>query len=138
MLSVLSKNKNKWFFILSIASLLVLILFPDSVLAAATSGGGGIGGLKTAVKATSGDVLTIVGYVSLVAGVGFILTSLFKFDQHKKNPTQIPMSQPLTLLVIGACLMVLPYIIKEVSGATGGSSDKSSLPSILSGGGKKS
>ena len=133
MLSVMRKNKNKWLFILSIVSLFVLILFPDAVLAAAPTGGGGLGDVPGAIKKTSVDILTIIKYVSLVAGVGFILTSLFKFDQHKKNPTQIPMSQPLTLLVIGACLMVLPYIVTEVSGATGGSGDKKPLSSLING-----
>jgi intracellular multiplication protein IcmD len=133
MLSVMRTNKSKLLFILSIVSLLVLILFPDAVLAAAPTGGGGLPGVKTAAEATSKDILTIIKIVSLVAGVGFILTSLFKFDQHKKNPTQIPMSQPLTLLVIGACLMVLPYIVKEVSGATGGSGDKKPLSGLING-----
>ena len=65
--------------------------------------------------------LYILTYISYTAGVFFIFASLFKFDQHKKNPTQIPMSQPLTLFVIGAALCLLPTVINF---ATGGGSDK--------------
>ena len=52
----------------------------------------------------------------LIEGVAktFLLASFFKFDQHKKNPTQIPISQPLTLMLIGAGLCMLPTIMPLV------------------------
>ena len=68
-------------------------------------------------KTISGTAFALVGIISniaLVAGIGFLLASFFKFDQHKKNPTQIPISQPLTLMLIGAGLCMLPTIMPLV------------------------
>lgn len=49
--------------------------------------------------------------VALITGIGFILASFFKFHQHKLNPQQVPMSQGVTLLVIGAGLAVFPHLL---------------------------
>jgi intracellular multiplication protein IcmD len=49
---------------------------------------------------------------SYLAGIGFTIASIFKFKQHKDNPTQIPIGTPLALLVIGITLVFLPFIIK--------------------------
>lgn len=62
--------------------------------------------------------------VALVAGIGFIMVSFFKFHQHKMNPTQIPMSQGITLLVIGAALTVFPHLIETPGTALLGNSAK--------------
>ncbi len=78
-------------------------------------------------KAIFNAALLILKYLSYTAGVFFIFASLFKFDQHKKNPTQIPMSQPLTLFVIGAALLVLPVIVEYAGGGSKGP-DTLSIP----------
>ena len=59
-------------------------------------------------------IATILQDISLVAGIGFIMASFFKFHQHKLNPTQIPMSQGLTLLLIGAGLTLFPTLLPTV------------------------
>lgn len=43
-----------------------------------------------------------------VAGVGFTVASIFKFKQHKDNPTQVQIGAPLSLLLIGIFLSFLP------------------------------
>ena len=55
--------------------------------------------------------------LSLACGIGFILSSFFKFHQHKLNPTQIPLSQGLSLLIIGGCLTMFPLFI-PLAGST--------------------
>lgn len=52
--------------------------------------------------------------VSYLAGIGFVISAIFKFKQHKDNPTQIPLGTPLALLVIGVVLIFLPAIIGPV------------------------
>ncbi|MDF1796615.1 MAG: type IV secretion protein IcmD [Coxiellaceae bacterium] len=59
--------------------------------------------------------------LSLIAGIGFIMASFFKFHQHKLNPTQVPMSQGVTLLVIGAGLTLFPILIPTAGSAVLGS-----------------
>ena len=69
------------------------------------------------VSTTLGSFASIMQNVGLIAGICFILASLFKFHQHRQNPTQVPLSQAIVLLVIGACLIVFPYLIQTPSTA---------------------
>ena len=66
-----------------------------------------------------GDVATNVSYafsaigqlmiaIAYVAGLGFGVAAIFKFKQHKDNPTQIPLGTPIALLVIAIALVFLP------------------------------
>lgn len=57
------------------------------------------------------ETARILQDMSLIAGIGFILSSFFKFHQHKLNPTQVPMSQGLSLLLVGGCLTMFPILI---------------------------
>ncbi len=54
--------------------------------------------------------LEAAGLPSQVA-VGFVLTSLIKFKQHKENPTSVPIGSPVSLLFIAAALLFLPSIL---------------------------
>lgn len=65
------------------------------------------GNIATSVSETA----KILQDLSLIAGIGFIMASFFKFHQHKLNPTQVPMSQGITLLVIGGGLTLFPLLI---------------------------
>jgi intracellular multiplication protein IcmD len=71
--------------------------------------------LKTNIDNGITNILKIIQDVSTISGVGFVLSSFFKFHQHKMNPTQIPLSQGVTLLAIGSALMVFPHLIGTVS-----------------------
>lgn len=57
------------------------------------------------------ETAKILQDMSLIAGIGFIMSSFFKFHQHKLNPTQVPMSQGLSLLIVGGCLTAFPILI---------------------------
>ena len=46
--------------------------------------------------------------VAYVAGIGFGISSIFKFKQHKDNPTQIPIGTPFALLGVSVMLVFLP------------------------------
>ena len=48
--------------------------------------------------------------VSFIAGVGFAMASVFKFKQHKDNPTQVPIGTPFAMFAIGIILIFLPAI----------------------------
>ncbi|MBM93677.1 MAG: type IV secretion protein IcmD [Legionellales bacterium] len=45
-----------------------------------------------------------------VAGIGFGISAIFKFKQHKDNPTQVPIGTPFALLAISVLLVFLPNI----------------------------
>ena len=81
--------------------------------------------LQTNLGKTIGNVGKILVDVSLICGIGFILVAFFKFHAHKNNPQQIPLSQGISLLVIGAGLTVFPYLITGVAKASTGQSSTS-------------
>ena len=83
--------------------------------------------LSTNISKALGGFASILQNVSLVCGIGFILVSFFKFHQHKLNPTQVPISQAITLLVIGACLTVFPHLIETPATAITGSGNIATL-----------
>jgi intracellular multiplication protein IcmD len=60
--------------------------------------------------------------VSYLLGIGFAGAAIFKFKQHKDNPTQIPIGTPIALLVIGILLIFLPGIIGPIGTTIFGSS----------------
>lgn len=81
-----------------------------------------LSGINTNVTKGVGQVASILQDIATVAGIGFIFSSFFKFHQHKQNPTQVPLSQGITLLVIGAALAVFPHLIGTVSKGVFGTS----------------
>lgn len=50
--------------------------------------------------------------VAYVSGIGFGISAVFKFKQHKDNPTQIPVGTPFALLGVSCLLIFLPGIYK--------------------------
>ena len=62
-----------------------------------------------------GSLSIVMEDIALIAGIGFIFASFFKFHQHKMNPTQVPLSQGVSLLVIGAGLAVFPHLLSTAS-----------------------
>lgn len=96
-----------------------------------------VGSISGNVNSALSGVAKLMNAVGLVAGIGFILASFFKFHQHKLNPTQVPLSQGLTLLVIGAGLVLFPTLIPTATSVITGSASSGSV-SKLSGSGMKS
>lgn len=92
--------------------------------------------INSNMTATAKSLVSILQDISLLAGIGFVMVSFFKFHQHKLNPTQVPMSQGISLLLIGAGLMVFPNLIPTVSkaafGATNVKLGGSAINSIIS------
>ena len=74
----------------------------------------GISGIAKRVTGLTSTLANMMIAISYIAGIGFVLASLFKFKQHKDNPTQIPLGTPLAMLVIGIILVFLPAIFKPV------------------------
>lgn len=60
--------------------------------------------------------------ISYLMGFGFVFSSIYKFKQHKDNPTQIPIGAALSLLGVGILLMFLPGFITPAGKSMFGSS----------------
>lgn len=57
--------------------------------------------------------------ISYIAGIGFAIAAIFKFKQHKDNPTQIPLGTPLAMLAIAIALVFLPSFFKPAGKTLG-------------------
>jgi intracellular multiplication protein IcmD len=116
-------KKNKLLKILLTGGLLVA-----SGLALADPSGAtyvSLGTVSKSVNSTVAELATVLIDVSLIAGIGFIIAAFFKFHQHKQNPTQVQMSQGVSLLLIGCGLTLIPLLIPTASVSVLGTAAKS-------------
>lgn len=74
--------------------------------------------------ANSKDAVTSESYL---AGPGFAVGAIMKFEQHKDNPTQVPIGTPIGLVFVAAALLFLPSIL-DVAGSTMFGSSSSQIP----------
>lgn len=74
----------------------------------APSGSGGSTGISLLVENVNGGLVSIaqlISQIGFVAGLCFLIASIFKFKQHKDNPTQVPVGTPLSMVAMAAALM---------------------------------
>jgi intracellular multiplication protein IcmD len=83
-----------------------------------------IGGIASQITTSFKSIGQLMIAIAYLAGFGFVIGAIFKFKQHKDNPTQIPMGTPIAMLVIGIALIFLPSFIepaqKTIFGTSGG------------------
>ncbi len=97
------------------------VLFTGAAFASIT-GGIALSSIAGNVDTSIKELSTVFVDIALIAGVGFVMASFFKFHQHKLNPTQVPISQGVTLLLIGAGLILFPTMLPTAKRAIFGSS----------------
>lgn len=93
--------------------------FGTLALAAAsgTASGVGIGGVAANVTGNLSNIAKLITAGAYLAGFGFAVAAIVKFKAHKDNPTQVPISQAIALLFVGAALIFIPAVFKS-SGTT--------------------
>ncbi len=50
--------------------------------------------------------------MSLAIGIALLFGSLIQYKNYRNNPSQVPLSRPITLLIFGVILVVLPLLTK--------------------------
>lgn len=104
----------------SLRSLVVLLPIIGLFFAASAFAGGGgehIGSVASRITESFQNIGELIIAVAYIAGIGFAIAAIFKFKQHKDNPTQIPLGTPIAMLVIGIALVFLPAFF-EPAGKT--------------------
>lgn len=112
--------------------LIILLLSANDVLAADSKQT--VGTVADILRNSMDNVAALIMAVSYVSGIAFSMMGLYKLKTHKDQPTQVPLSQPIVLLVLGACLVFLPSVVKTTgktlwadqtitTGTSGGSHD---------------
>ncbi len=78
-----------------------------------------IGSMATSISESFEAIGKMILGIAMVAGLGFGVAAIFKFKQHKDNPTQVPVGTPVAMLAISAALVFLPSLYSPL-GATMG------------------
>jgi intracellular multiplication protein IcmD len=69
-----------------------------------------ISGMANNLRNQFSAIADLILATARVAGIGFSLAAIFKFKQHKDNPTQVPIGTPFALLAVGIILMFMKGI----------------------------
>lgn len=76
-----------------------------------------LGGVASNVIQSFAAIGKLITAGSYIAGLAFAVGAIMKFKQHKDNPTQIQIGQPIGLVIIAASLLFMPTVL-ETLGAT--------------------
>lgn len=98
------------------------LVFVANSYADTVSSGLTLSGVGGHIQNTVSNIAKILSNVALIAGIGLILAAFFKFHQHKLNPTQVPLSQGITLLLIGTGLTLFPIMLPTARNTIAGTS----------------
>ncbi|MCR9192458.1 MAG: type IV secretion protein IcmD [Gammaproteobacteria bacterium] len=88
---------------------LALIVSGDAMAGSET-----LGTMASTMTATFGSVGKLVTAASYIGGLVSSIAAILKFKQHKDNPQQTPIGQPIGLIFIGAALLFLPTVFSVV------------------------
>ncbi len=89
---------------------------------AVSADSGTISSIATNVQGQATAIAKLLSVTSYVAGVGFALAGILQFKAHKDNPQQTPLSKPVVMIVVAACLLFLPTILNIAGASLFGSS----------------
>lgn len=76
-----------------------------------------MGAVAGTVINSLGPVAQVISAISYISGFGFVIVAFFKLKQHKDNQAQVPVTNGLAMLAIGAALIFAPSVFQMV-GAT--------------------
>lgn len=51
-----------------------------------------------------------IQFIALVTGVALLLFSLSAFKSHRKNPVNVRLSKPISMVIFGIALIILSFI----------------------------
>ena len=97
---------------LALVGIMIMSFFHVGDVFAQGGGDKDIGDIAETITSSFKQIGQLILAIAFIAGLGFTMASIFKFKQHKDNPTQIPLGTPIALLAIGIALIFLPGIIR--------------------------
>lgn len=88
-------------FILLLVSIDAYALIPDS-----------LGDLSDKLLLPMSLLTSALYNMSLAIGIALLFGAVIQYKNYRNNPSQVPLSRPITLLVFGVILVVLPILTK--------------------------
>jgi hypothetical protein len=67
-------------------------------------------------ETTQSNIEQLINRLFYVAGFGLMAGAIVKFKQHKNNPQQVHIGQPVAQLFIAAALLIIPSIFQSSGG----------------------
>lgn len=101
-----SQFKSHWLKLLLL--IVLLMIFSHTALAGSTQT---LGDVANNITKSMSGLAKLITAASYVAGIGFAMMGMLKLKAHKDNPVQVPLGQPIVLLVIAVGLIFLPNLI---------------------------
>lgn len=102
----------------TIALLGVLVTIGLSVYATSV-GAEDLSSLSKKIGTQASAIAQLLSIAAYVAGVGFALGGILQFKAHKDAPQQTPLSKPIVMIVVAACLLFLPSILQLAGSSLG-------------------
>jgi hypothetical protein len=90
--------------------LLLICTFLCTPLAFAQSG------VTSRLMTFMGSLNSAISSMAMVVGIGFLAASVVQYFQHRKNSLQVPISKPITYLILGLILVALPLLSQVAPG----------------------
>ena len=116
------KNIIKNIVYLGVLSALVLVAI-DPAMAA----GEGLTKITDTVKDQLPEVVDVLAIVAYIAGVGFGIKAALKLKESNETKGQVPLSQPITLVIVAGVLLALPTMLKVATESVFGSNKKTEM-----------
>lgn len=110
----MNTKNSKRFLLVALSALAVPLVYASSSQT--------LGTLATNVSDSFNQIGNMMIGLAYIAGIGFGISAIFKFKQHKDNPTQIPISTPFALLGVSVLLVFLPSLYAPAGATVFGSS----------------
>lgn len=101
--------------------LLVLMGFVSSSFAGVTGNTSSANDLTAIVGNLMGPMQGLahmLNLASVICGTGFLLAAVLHYKKHRDNPQEVPLSRPVTYLILGLVLVLLPYFTMISQAAT--------------------
>jgi intracellular multiplication protein IcmD len=76
-----------------------------------------LGGMAKSITGSFESVTQLITAASYLAGLGFGIGAIIKFKAHKDQPQQVPIGQPIGLVLIASALLFFPTVM-DVAGNT--------------------
>lgn len=109
--------------IVAILALSCFVIFSSANLFAAPANDT-VGTIFKNIGGEFGGLVNFLFSLATIAGLCFSIAALLKFKQHKDNPAQVTIGQPIGLFFLGAIMLWLPFIIQSLGTTILGNSDK--------------
>ena len=76
------------------------------------AGATSIGSLSERIMAPATGLERATELLCIVLGVGMLTGSLLQYRRHRQNPSEVRLSGPVLLLILGLILVIFPYLAR--------------------------